>query len=241
MRVVLAWPRAMAIMGITQMGKYLPGNIGQHLGRVAMSLDAGLPKAPLAASLVIEILLAIAAAAATAIAALALSPAGLAAIGAGQRHVLAVAALLVVGALILGSLFVRVLPRWLRKSQVIPGALPGAATLTGAFALYVLTLLLSGAALYAIARTAAPAIDDGVAFATGTFALAWVAGFVAPGAPAGLGVREGVMALLLAPAHGDAAALEIIVALRIATTAGDLLAFLAGLVLQGGRRGVPHA
>ena len=63
------------------------------------------------------------------------------------------------------------------------------------------------------------------------FALAGIVGFVTPGAPAGLGVREGVMLLLLGTQYPAAEAGAIVVGLRLATTLGDILLFPIGLLL----------
>ncbi|QSX36832.1 lysylphosphatidylglycerol synthase domain-containing protein [Shewanella sedimentimangrovi] len=71
---------------------------------------------------------------------------------------------------------------------------------------------------------------------TGSFALAWVAGFVTPGAPAGLGIRETIMVTLLEPAYGPGAALSLALLLRLITSLGDALAFLAGLWLNRRQR-----
>jgi uncharacterized membrane protein YbhN (UPF0104 family) len=59
-----------------------------------------------------------------------------------------------------------------------------------------------------------------------------VIGFVTPGAPAGLGVREAVLLLLLAHGMGAANASLLILTLRIATTLGDMLCFVIGLAMM---------
>src|SRR6185437_10148319 len=46
------------------------------------------------------------------------------------------------------------------------------------------------------------------------FSLAWVVGFVTPGAPGGLGVREALLLLMLAPAYSAASASILVIALR---------------------------
>ncbi len=66
----------------------------------------------------------------------------------------------------------------------------------------------------------------------GVFALAWVAGFVTPGAPAGLGVRDAIMVAGLSPVYGAGTALGVTVIMRLATSAGDALAFLAGMAAR---------
>ncbi len=70
-----------------------------------------------------------------------------------------------------------------------------------------------------------------LAFAT-LFALAWVSGYLLPGAPGGLGVRESLLTILLSPIIGLGAALGISVTMRITTMSGDFLAFLVGFYLK---------
>jgi hypothetical protein len=64
------------------------------------------------------------------------------------------------------------------------------------------------------------------------FAVAWLAGYVVPGAPGGLGVREAMMVLLLSPILGAGTAVGLGVTLRVTTTVGDAVAFLIGLWLR---------
>jgi dolichol-phosphate mannosyltransferase len=75
----------------------------------------------------------------------------------------------------------------------------------------------------------------------GAAALSWLAGVLVPIAPGGLGVRDGALALGLAPALGAAAATAFAVALRVVGFAGEVLAYVLveGLALAlPGRRAV---
>jgi uncharacterized membrane protein YbhN (UPF0104 family) len=62
-------------------------------------------------------------------------------------------------------------------------------------------------------------------------AAAWVAGFIIPGAPGGLGIRETVLALLLSPLYGSDPALVAALLYRGVTLSGDALAALVGLLM----------
>jgi uncharacterized membrane protein YbhN (UPF0104 family) len=64
------------------------------------------------------------------------------------------------------------------------------------------------------------------------FASAWTAGYLLPGAPGGLGVREAVSIALLTPILGAGTAVALSITMRLSTTLGDGLAFLVGLLLQ---------
>ena len=76
---------------------------------------------------------------------------------------------------------------------------------------------------------------------TGIYAVAWVLGFVMPGAPGGLGVREVVLLAALDPLYGSATAVGLAVALRLVTTLGDGVSFLAGFAIRSGPSEVQDA
>lgn len=64
------------------------------------------------------------------------------------------------------------------------------------------------------------------------YIISWVAGFIVPGAPGGMGVRESVLLLVLGPMYsGDLAVLAAILH-RLASMLGDAAAFL----VESGRR-----
>lgn len=61
------------------------------------------------------------------------------------------------------------------------------------------------------------------------FYTAWVAGFLTPGATAGLGIREVILSQGLVPIVGPDGARMTALLLRGAATAGDIQAFIIGL------------
>ena len=65
------------------------------------------------------------------------------------------------------------------------------------------------------------------------FISAWVIGYMTPGAPAGVGVREAVVILLLSPLTGEGECLIIAFLFRFITIAGDLCYFLLSYILAG--------
>lgn len=58
------------------------------------------------------------------------------------------------------------------------------------------------------------------------YALSWIAGFIIPGAPGGIGVRESVFVVLSGGLIGQADAIFVIAILRLSTTLGEVLAYL---------------
>ena len=57
------------------------------------------------------------------------------------------------------------------------------------------------------------------------FCIAWVTGFVVPGAPGGIGVREAVIIFFIAPIIGEAQGVAVSIALRFVTLIGDIFFF----------------
>jgi uncharacterized membrane protein YbhN (UPF0104 family) len=96
----------------------------------------------------------------------------------------------------------------------------------------VVAMLFVGAGLTVLAGGLFPAQSHDFALLTAAFTIAWAIGFVTPGAPAGLGVREALLLLMLTQPLGAADASLLILALRVATTLGDMLCFVAGLALM---------
>lgn len=70
---------------------------------------------------------------------------------------------------------------------------------------------------------------------TGAFALGYVAGFVAPFAPAGLGVREGVLVALLGPAIGVGEAIVTAALSRLVYVVADLVVAVPTFAPRGDR------
>lgn len=63
-------------------------------------------------------------------------------------------------------------------------------------------------------------------------AAAWLLGFLVPGAPGGIGIREYVLVFGLTPMIGEPSSLVAAVLFRLVTVGGDAAMALAGLVMQ---------
>lgn len=249
----LAWQRTLAALGhrerlfplvaivsATQVGKYLPGNVGHHVGRMGLSLALGIPLATLVASMAYEVALLLLAHLFIALASGALSGPGLAVLlrlGNGDHAIPVAVAIATLG---LGALplLSRLLPRLTgvvlkRRDASAPPLLPlPMTTMVEVLGLYAIAMLLTGGGLAALSHGLFPGEPIDYALLVAAFTLAWAIGFVTPGAPAGLGVREGLLLLMLAHGLGTANAALLILMLRIATTLGDLLCFVAGLAMM---------
>lgn len=228
---IAALPRQLIrIFLISQIGKYLPGNVGHLLGRIYLSSRAGIPGTRAGLALGLEL------------AATALSCA------------LLVAGLFVFDRLTGGALGLRlpleVAPSW--DDMLLPGLL---VLLLAAVAVLVgrnggsargwLVLFLSGTLMISVALVLAalgvlliltglePPMD-GAAHLTvvAAFLISWLAGFVTPGSPAGIGVREFVFLTLLQETHAPETLALTIAAFRVVTLTGDLVAWCVGLTFR---------
>jgi len=66
----------------------------------------------------------------------------------------------------------------------------------------------------------------------GGYAFAWAVGFVVPGAPGGLGIREATLLALLSTTFPGADLLLGILAFRLITTLGDIVFFVISVVVN---------
>jgi|GEM_PF-2818468 len=232
----VSWKNILKISLIAQFGKYLPGNIGQHIGRVYMAKQAGIPLAVTLNTILTETFWFVG-------------------VGSG----LALLSLLIFSDSALPYEYVNISPMvlsvvfpvlWFLPWLCIRGInlfLPGfARKISGderinepklKVALVVavqimVNFLIIGIILYFQADWFFGHNDGGIIELTCLFSIAWIAGYIVPGAPAGLGIREAIMVILLAPNFGTSVAIGLSITLRITTSLGDGLAFLIGVLFK---------
>ncbi|EAU39982.1 hypothetical protein FP2506_02035 [Fulvimarina pelagi HTCC2506] len=194
----------------SQLAKYVPGNIFQFAGRQVIGVGAGFANAPLGKSILYELaLLCLAACHFVTLGAPLLLP------GLGLTAPTAVFLVVVWASFALLDWF---LGRSCAK----------------AFLLYVAFLFVSGAVFALVASYSGVASTGLQAFlpVVSAFVVAWMIGLVTPGIPAGLGVREAVLIVLL-PAFGDEPSIVTAVLLgRIVTVLGDTLFYASGYFIK---------
>jgi hypothetical protein len=228
-RVTFSW--SITVLAVTQFGKYLPGNVGHHIGRAGLAIDAGIRTPVALLTIGYELLLALVSAAHLgALAVLLWPPEALS----GQpwlEHRWALLGLVSAGA-VAGLLLA---PRMMgvlialrgggrRDSRALSLDLRA---IGGSYAMYVVGQVAIGCGLWGLAIALSPTgtVVPPALFFTGAFATSWIAGLVVPGAPAGLGVREVVLTAWLGDALPPETAVLLVVALRVATTLGDAINF----------------
>lgn len=216
--------RDVSIYLVSQFAKYLPGNVFQFAGRHMLGRHAGHGHAPLAAAAVQEILSLAGAAAGLLLLLAQPTLAGMIEGWPGLPPWLGVPFCfsLPIAWLLLWPVRRRL--AWLRSismARAIAVSLLHLSFFAGLAAVFLLLCAASG-------ETSVP-----VMAATGGVAAGWLAGFVVPGAPAGLGIRETfIMLASTGAAQASGGLLLAIALLRVATLLGDLLAYLAGLALD---------
>lgn len=196
---------AIRTYGLSQVGKYVPGNIFHLAGRQAMGMAAGIPSWPLAKSALWELGL-IAAMGATF---------GLLALPALWSSLTPSLSILTFAlALAASCIFLRIIG-W---NNIIVAAGWQTLFLSVSACVFVATLAVIGGS--------SPLRADAIVIG-GAFIIAWLAGLLTPGAPAGLGVREAILLLLLEGLFDQQNILIAVIASRLVTATGDLFFFAA--------------
>jgi uncharacterized membrane protein YbhN (UPF0104 family) len=220
--VEAAWRACAAIVGRSNIAKYVPGNIFHLVGRVGLAADAGLPSSLVVATLTAET-------------AIVIGVAGLLGAPAAVRRLqsltevpavptVAVAVAAAVAALAALAVLLR-----RRGIALRPGVLGTVV------ALDIVTYVVHGTTTWWLLSVLAPAASTTWWVCVSGFSLAWVLGFVVPGAPGGIGVREAVFIGLVGsdvtPEVAAAVSATVVVG-RMQSVVGDVIVFVAAQRLQ---------
>lgn len=229
------------------LGRYIPGAATWILGKIYFASRLGISRSRLAVSGLLEGGLQIAATLAFAIAVLLFDPRTLA-LGAGVGLLMA-AALAACVIVLIPPVFRRVVNlalRIVRRDPLPADAFPRVSTLLISVALYLGGALVAGMSYYFIAAALYPGIDIAdMLFVIGATSLASAVSMLAVFAPGGLGVREGILGVLLAFVVPGEIALVIVVVTRVWSIVVDALFFLVAgamnLLARGSAAADPEA
>jgi len=233
----LAASEGLVIFTLSQFAKYIPGNVAHHAGRVALASSRGFTLSRVIFTMILEAGWLIAAAAILATAWLLFMRENLFKYMQEMPTVfqLAVVAVLAIAfPILVGWVLLKWRPGPL--GQILGDAAvntPSPGVLLKCLMLYLLCFLFMGIASDLLVRGLFGVKESRIFLLTGTFAVAWVAGFLAPGAPAGIGVREAILLKLLTPIYGAGVAVGLAISLRSITTLADVLTFIAALIAKG--------
>jgi uncharacterized membrane protein YbhN (UPF0104 family) len=232
--------RGVSIFGVSQFAKYLPGNVLQHLGRIALARDAGWQTGRVTLSLFVENGFALGAAAVV-VGLSALMP-GATRLWSTERlaaTILAAAAAWLLGTLLLQRLLARPpakVRRLLGLDAQGSGIQLGTRFLGGYFSIHLAGYAVMGVSFALLLRAIGGSWPAGIWMLPAAVTVGWLAGFLVPGAPAGLGVREAALTALLAPSLGAGLVLSAAALWRLSHMLTDLLVFGLGLSLREPRK-----
>ncbi|WP_256749449.1 hypothetical protein [Mesorhizobium sp. Mes31] len=219
--------RALAIFGRTQIYKYLPSNVMHMVGRFALARNAGASNKALAFAQIGE--LSVVVLAAGALGALLAWPVFQ---DAYARYSLDNPTL-IAGLITAGLLAFAIGAVLLFRFRIVGIGSRALVVSAEAFLLYALFFIGNGLLIVALSRTLSDA--GHVAELIGIGAAAWLIGFIVPGAPGGLGVREAVLIMGLTAAGLSApSATAVALGNRLVTVLGDCLIALVELMLRRG-------
>lgn len=206
-----------ASYGVTQVAKYLPGNVFHYVGRHLWLSRQGVAHKALALALAWETMLLAGSALAVAAVAVLLSAASPPDIAGHPARFWALI-VLVAGACVLAAMLS--VPLWIGRLRPV---MPPAEALLRAIAAYAAFFAIQGVVFASLFLAVG---STPVLLAVGIAGLSWLVGFLTPGAPGGIGSRELVLTTLAAPLVGTAAALILSALFRLTTTLGDVICFL---------------
>jgi uncharacterized membrane protein YbhN (UPF0104 family) len=215
------------IYGRAQLAKYVPGNVFSFVGRQVLGHRAGLSHWGLAAASVLEIAGQLLAAGLIGMTGYRTSwhlPAG---------HGLPLLTLLLIAALLAACLAVVVLRKRENAASLkfMQRPVKDYVRLVIIFGLYVPFFVIAGTILWFVIQGVADHSRIEWTYVLSISAVAWLLGFVVPGAPGGIGVRDAILIVGLTPAIGGYAASAATVAYRVVTVLGDILYFLVSHAL----------
>ena len=210
------------------LGRYIPGAATWILGKVYFASQHGVSRGRLAVSGILEGALQIVATLGLAIVVLLIDP---------RTHtfgpwftVLLVAALAACVIAIVPRVFeflLNIALRIFRRPKVDRDLMPSGLTIVWSALFYLGGAIIAGVSYYLISAALYPAIEPAdVIFIVGATSLASAVSMLAIFAPGGLGVREGVLGLLLALVVPGEIALVIVVVTRVWSVAVDGIFFL---------------
>jgi glycosyltransferase 2 family protein len=223
-------------LGLSQLAKYIPGNIAQHAARAAIAMRQGMAATSLFATVAQETVLAVAASVIVGLLALLASGRGWASLGPDHASLLMISSAVLCIAVLLLSTF-RGVSRY-RPAGRVARLLAALVTLPGwratgkVLSAYAFNYLLIGAGLWSVAIVLGESASLTYPVVTSAFALSWLLGFMTPGSPAGLGAREGIMLMLLQGTSSPEKVVLFVVLARVVTMVGDIISFLGAALLQ---------
>ncbi|WP_116949981.1 lysylphosphatidylglycerol synthase domain-containing protein [Jiangella endophytica] len=209
---------------LSQLGKYLPGGVWNLVAAAEIGADLRIPRRRSVTVMAVALLVSIVTGLLVAAVAVLAGPSDV-----RDTYGVALLALPLLAALLAPPVLNRLLGFLLRRLGRAPLEHPlSAAGVARASAWALLAWLLAGLHVHLLVTAlGADASLATAALATGAYALAWTVGFLVVVVPAGVGVREAVLGLVLAGQLSGGAVVIAVLASRLLLTVADLALGLA--------------
>ncbi len=213
----------------SEASRYVPGGIWQFASRIYLTGRLGVGSATCLAATLLDMALAALAAMVPA--------AWLAGTAAGSLGTWQRTALLAFPLVACALVHPKVLNSWAKPAakllkQPYRRLEIGASQMLAIWSAYVVAATLLGLAMATLARALLPGIGrEEFAYVAGCYALAWVAALLTMVAPAGMGVREGILGVLLAQTAAVGTAMALAVAMRLWAVCMELAWLGAGALM----------
>ncbi|MFB5649513.1 lysylphosphatidylglycerol synthase domain-containing protein [Leptospira wolffii] len=223
---------AIKITAFTQFGKYLPGNVGHHLGRLYIAGRKGIPAIVTIQTIFYETVILIATSLLI----------GLSGVIKTYNNPwdfwirFSLVSLFIIASLTLPS---KLLPsinkmdfKWLTKLKGNADLLSlNYSTIPKIISLNALSLSISGITLQILSIYIFHSHEENPLFLISAYTASWLLGYLIPGAPAGMGIREVTLMSMLSIEYDQETALALTILLRVISLTGDGLCFIiSGLI-----------
>lgn len=223
---------AMPVYTKSNVYKYLPGNVFQYVGRNKLAFDMNISHVDVACATVFDVLFCVFWTGVIAVVLLGGRIAGL--LAKYGRNILIVG---ITGAILAAAAFIFIRIKFKDKLKEYLSRYSKAferenrkSLMTGIF-YYLVSNIVSAAMYFVCLRLiigGSASLEELTAL-TGAFMFAWIIGFVTPGAPGGIGIREGVMIFVSGDNFQDKIILFVLV-MRLASIMADLASFAIGQI-----------
>lgn len=231
---------AMPVYTKSNVYKYLPGNVFQYVGRNKLAFDMNISHVDVACATIFDILFCVFWTGVIAAVLLGGRIAGLLGkygvkfLAVGTVGAISAAAVLIFVRIRFGDKIKEYLSRYSKAFRK-----ENRKSLMAGIFYYLVSNIVSAAMYFACMRLV---MGSSVSFGeltalTGAFMFAWIIGFITPGAPGGIGIRESVMIFVCGEAYQERIILFVLVT-RLASIIADLAAFAVGQIRSKRTKGI---
>ena len=235
--VTLPAGRAESQLLVSQIGKYIPGNVAHLFGRFALARADGVAAGIVGSAMLLEVSVLLGVGLVLSGGLLIVLPEFRTALGQELGEAVVGPATMVFPVLLITALVAGQAILWHKagRPRIEARRLVMPATL------HTTNFAVLGLSLWSVVWAVHPTGGAEPLALLAIFTAAWVVGFLMPGTPGGIGIRDGIVALGLSLFMADGAALGVAVAHRAVATLGDVAIFGTGLTLRRRTDGSPKA